>query len=85
MQPLKASNQILSSEDLALLQTFLEAWCDENSVDINDDAAQDVATGLIHWYLDGLSDKSRFRETIGDSATLPPALQALLEKLEYGS
>ncbi|WP_438754361.1 hypothetical protein [Pararhizobium sp. O133] len=83
MQPLIASNQILSSEDLALLQTFLEAWCAENSVDIKHPAAQDVATGLIHWYLDGLSDKSRFRESIGDTSVLPPDLQDLLEKLAY--
>ncbi|KQS82401.1 MULTISPECIES: hypothetical protein [unclassified Rhizobium] len=83
MQPAIISNQILSSEDLALLQTFLEAWCAENGVGITDDAARDVATGLIHWYMDGLSDKSRFKDMIGDTRALPPALQELLERLEF--
>ena len=77
------SSQFLAPEDLALLQTFLEAWCVENSVDINDKAAQDVAVGLIHWYQDGHSDKSGLKAHITDAGSLPPALQRLVETLSY--
>jgi len=77
------SSQFLAPEDLALLQTFLEAWCAENSVDIKDKAARDVAVGLIHWYQDGHSDKSGLKAHITDAGSLPPALQRLVETLSY--
>lgn len=77
------SNQFFSSDDLALLQTFLEAWCTENSVDIHDKAAQDVAVGLIHWYQDSNLDTSGLKAHISKLELLPPAIQELVEALRH--
>lgn len=75
------SSTALASEDLDLLQTFLEAWCLENSVDIGDDAARDVAIGLIDWYQFAVADRAHLKATITDVAPLPPSLQDLVERL----
>jgi hypothetical protein len=83
MHSTMSSSQFLAPEDLALLQTFLEAWCIENLVDVNEKAAQDVAAGLIHWYQDGQSDKSGLKAHITDVGSLPPALQRLVDTLSY--
>lgn len=76
-----SSSQFLAPDDLCLLQTFLEAWCLENSVPLDDRAAQEVAAGLIHWYQDNGSDKSGLKAHIIDAASLSPELQRLVETL----
>lgn len=76
-----SSSQFLAPEDLSLLQTFLEAWCIENSVSVHDEAAQEVAAGLIHWYQDSGYDKSGLKAHITDAASLSPELQRLVETL----
>ena len=75
------SQQTLSSEDLDLLQTFLEAWCLENSVDMKSEAAIEVAIGLIDWYQSGMTDRSQLKAMIAENPPLPASLQTLIEQL----
>ena len=77
------AEQFLDPEDLELLQTFLDAWCIENSVELADPAARQTATGLIDWYQHGLRDKTQFKATIFGIKELPRELDELLEKLAH--
>jgi hypothetical protein len=71
----------LAPEDLALLQTFLEAWCIENSVSPTDPAARQTASALIDWYQKELRNKTQLKESIFGQTALPRELEDLLEKL----
>ena len=50
LQDNTSSTMVLASDDLELLQKFLEAWCEENDVDPNSEQAQFIASGLFNWY-----------------------------------
>jgi hypothetical protein len=71
----------LGPDDLELLRKFLEAWCDENSVDVANPAAADVASALIDWYQSELGDRTLLKS--GPSRVVPdsPKLQQLLRQL----
>lgn len=47
-----ASNDILDSNDLALLRGVLEEVCDERDLSIKD--AEYIAYDLVNWYLFGV-------------------------------
>ena len=53
-----SSTMVLASDDLELLQKFLEAWCEENDVDPNSEQAQFIASGLFNWYQFELNDRA---------------------------
>ncbi len=71
----------LETSDLAMLRHFLEAWCEENNVDIAGEAASEVATGLIAWYKSDMTDRAAFRAAFETSQPLPPELNVLLRRL----
>ncbi|KQV35273.1 hypothetical protein [Rhizobium sp. Root1204] len=75
------SDAVFLPEDLNILQAFLDAWCEENSVTIDDDAAQEVAVGLMNWYRQSPPHKIRSLGDADGSFELPAVLQSLLEKL----
>ncbi|WP_117191064.1 hypothetical protein [Rhizobium terrae] len=72
---------MLGSDDLELLQRFLRAWCDENDVDIRNEAAADIASALIHWYLFDLADRNRLKLGPRDAMPESQHLQHLLRQL----
>jgi hypothetical protein len=53
-----SSNIVLGSDDLELLQRFLEAWCEENGVGPDSEQAQAIAAGLVNWYQFELGDRN---------------------------
>lgn len=77
-----SSTAALAPEDLEVLQTFLQAWCEENNAEITDKAAVEVASGLIDWYLFALGDRSLLKPPPIKLASEPAELQRLLRKLE---
>jgi hypothetical protein len=72
----------LAPDDLDLLQRFLEAWCDENEVDITDQAAADVASALIGWYQSEVSDRNLLKPEPLRLLPDSPKLQMLLRQLK---
>ncbi len=72
----------LAPDDLELLRTFLEAWCDEHAVDVTDDAAADVASALIAWYQSDDSDKTLLKPGPNRSLPASPRIQLLLQELK---
>ncbi|WP_275786188.1 hypothetical protein [Pararhizobium gei] len=79
-QPLDG-NAALEAEDLNLLQSFLEAWCEENAADIRSEAASEVAAGLIAWYQSGVSDRIRLQAMFKDDVVLTDRIDTLLWEL----
>lgn len=77
-----SSNVALGSDDLELLERFLEAWCEENGVDKTSTKAQNIASGLFDWYQFDLSDRTNLKS--GPPAPLPESkeLENLLRKLK---
>lgn len=67
----------LMPADLKILDSFLDAWCEENGVDRSDEAAMDTAMSLIDWYQH--DDKSRTRMLPSQSPE--PPLSASMESL----
>jgi hypothetical protein len=58
LQDNTSSTIVLGSDDLELLQKFLEAWCEENDVDPNSEQAQFIASSLFNWYQFELADRA---------------------------
>ncbi|KQY12742.1 hypothetical protein ASD31_16100 [Rhizobium sp. Root482] len=75
------SELILTSDDLDLLTEFLNAWCAENSVHIESEAAREVATALIDWYQSGITDRTQLKSMLRDSLPMSPELQHLLGQI----
>jgi hypothetical protein len=72
----------LKSDDLELLQRFLEAWCEENHVDMTNEAAVNVASALIEWYQFELSDRNMLKPQPSKNLPDSPRLQLLLQQLK---
>ena len=64
-----------------MLQRFLEAWCEENGVDIRDDSAADVAAALIDWYRFDLGDRNLLKPEPPEVPPEPKNLRRLLRQL----
>jgi hypothetical protein len=75
------SQTALETSDLDMLRRFLEAWCEENDVDIAGEQASEVAAGLIAWYQSDLTDRAAFRTAFETSQPLPRELDSLLGRL----
>ncbi len=77
-----SSNIVLGSDDLELLQRFLEAWCEENGVGPESEEAQAIASGLMNWYQFELADRTNLKS--GPPTPLPESeeLETLLRKLK---
>lgn len=77
-----SSNIVLGSDDLELLQRFLEAWCEENDVGPESQEAQAIAAGLMNWYQFELGDRNNLKP--GPATPLPVSeeLEILLRKLK---
>lgn len=75
------SQTALETSDLDMLRRFLEAWCEENHVDIAGEEASQVAAGLIAWYQSDLTDRTGFRTAFETSLPLPHELTTLLGRL----
>jgi len=77
-----SSNIVLGSDDLELLQRFLEAWCEENDVGPESQEAQAIAAGLMNWYQFELGDRNNLKP--GPATPLPESeeLETLLRKLK---
>jgi len=75
------SQTALVSSDLDMLRRFLEAWCEENRVDIAGEEASQVAAGLIAWYQSDLKDPAGLRTVFETSLPLPSELDSLLGRL----
>ena len=73
---------LLAPDDLDLLRTFLDAWCDEHAVDVTDEAASDVAYALISWYRSDVSDKTLLKPGPDDALPDSPRIQLLLRQLK---
>ncbi|TWF54210.1 hypothetical protein FHW37_10373 [Neorhizobium alkalisoli] len=80
-QQIMSSDVALTPDDLELLEKFLEAWCVENSVDMADNSAADIAAALIDWYQHALNDRNLMK---GEPPELPreaPEIDILLRQL----
>ncbi|WEZ83462.1 hypothetical protein P6U16_00860 [Rhizobium sp. 32-5/1] len=75
------SQTALETTDLDMLRRFLEAWCEENHVDIAGEEASEVAVGLIAWYQSDLTDRTAFRTAFDTNLPLPREFNALLSRL----
>jgi hypothetical protein len=73
---------LLAPDDLELLRTFLDAWCDEHAVDVTDEAAADVASALISWYKSDASDKTLLKPGPDEPLPASPRIQLLLQQLK---
>ena len=78
----KQSAVPLGPDDLELLQRFLEAWCDENAVDLTDESAADVASALIDWYQFDLKDRNLLKSEPSDLPPKHSRIQRLLRRLD---
>jgi hypothetical protein len=78
-----SSAVVLGSEDLEVLQRFLEAWCEENNVDAHSEKAADVASALFNWYQFELGDRNLMKtpplERMPESSELKHLLRRLAE------
>ncbi len=81
-QNLFPSTVPLAPDDLKLLQRFLEAWCEENGVDMTAGSAADIASALIDWYQFKVHDRSilKFEPEATDPAS--DRLQQLVRQLD---
>ncbi|MFN7026904.1 MAG: hypothetical protein ACK4QP_20780 [Pseudorhizobium sp.] len=75
------SEVTLKSDDLNLLQRFLEAWCEEHHVDLKDDRAAEVASALIDWYRSGMTDRDMLKSNPPLLPSKPDTIQHLLRRL----
>ncbi|OJF91039.1 hypothetical protein AX760_11325 [Pararhizobium antarcticum] len=64
-----------------MLRRFLEAWCEENGVDIAGEEARQVAAGLIAWYQSDLKDQAGLRAVFETNIPLSIELNTLLGRL----
>lgn len=71
----------LKSDDLELLQRFLEAWCEEHHVDITDDRAAEIASSLIDWYTSGMTDRDMLKLDSFVRSPKSPRIQLLMQQL----
>jgi len=78
----KQSAVLLGPDDLDLLQKFLEAWCEENAVDLTDESAADVASALIDWYQFDLTERNLLKSEPADLPSKPSRIQQLLRRLD---
>ncbi len=76
-----ASAVPLGPDDLELLQRFLEAWCEENNVDVTDESAADVASALIDWYRFDVGDRNLLKPR-PDGSPESAKLRQLLRQLD---
>jgi hypothetical protein len=74
------SEVALKSDDLELLQRFLDAWCEEHHVDHSDDRAIEVASALIDWYKSGMTDRDLLKSN-PPALSPKPEMQLLLKRL----
>jgi hypothetical protein len=77
-----SSKVVLGSDDLELLQKFLEAWCEENGVDPQSDRAQSIASGLFNWYQFQLGDRVNLKPEPSEPLPESMKLNGLLRQLE---
>lgn len=77
-----SSHVALASDDLELLEKFLDAWCEENGVDKTSAKAENIASGLVDWYQFDLADRTNLKS--GPPTPLPESkeLENLLKKLK---
>jgi hypothetical protein len=75
------SEVTLKSDDLELLQRFLEAWCEEHHVDLRDDRAAEVASALIDWYRSGMTDRDLLKCDPPILSPKPENIRHLLRRL----
>lgn len=61
LQDYASTKRVLGSDDLELLQRFLDAWCEENGVEPESDRAQAIASGLFNWYEFELRDPDHLK------------------------
>ncbi|KQQ37104.1 MULTISPECIES: hypothetical protein [Rhizobium/Agrobacterium group] len=72
---------VLGSDDLELLQRFLEAWCEERHVDVSSEEAQTVASGLFNWYQFELNDRNNLKSEPPEPLPESVELKRLLRQL----
>jgi hypothetical protein len=81
-QHTQSSDVALAPDDLELLEKFLEAWCSENSVDVADKSAADIAAALIDWYRTTLSDRHLMKAEPPVSLREAPEIDILMRQLD---
>lgn len=77
-----ASTIVLGSDDLELLQRFLEAWCQENGVAPDSEQAQTIASGLFNWYQFELGDRNLIKSEPPQPLPESTELKRLLSQLQ---
>lgn len=77
-----SSDIVLAPDDLELLEKFLEAWCAENSVDVADKSAADIASALIDWYQHALNDRNLMKAEPPKPLREAPEIDILLRQLD---
>lgn len=77
-----SSRIVLGSDDLELLQRFLEAWCEENGVDPQSERAQSIASGLFNWYQFELGDRNLIKSEPPQPLPESVELKRLLQQLQ---
>jgi hypothetical protein len=76
-----SSTIVLGSDDLELLQKFLEAWCEENDVDPDSEQAQFIASGLFNWYQFELGDRAVMKTQPSEPLPESSELRQLMRQL----
>jgi len=78
-----SAKRVLATDDLELLQRFLDAWCEENGVRPDSEKAQAIASGLFNWYEFELRDPDNLKmapaEPLPDSAKIRQLMRQLAE------
>jgi len=80
-QDTTSSAVVLGSDDLELLQRFLEAWCEENGVEQSSEKAADVASALFNWYQFELGDRNLLKTNPPEPLPESSELKHLLRRL----
>jgi hypothetical protein len=81
LQDNTSSTMVLGSDDLELLQKFLEAWCEENDVSPESEQAQFIAAGLFNWYQFELGDRALMKTEPPEELPESTELKQLLRQL----
>ncbi|HEX5934330.1 MAG TPA: hypothetical protein VFY63_09220 [Pseudorhizobium sp.] len=75
------SGVALGSDDLELLQRFLDAWCEEHRVDASDEQAAEVASALFDWYMSENANRALLKADPLEMPPKPAKIQLLLRQL----
>jgi hypothetical protein len=73
--------RVLGSDDLELLEKFLQAWCEENGVKPDSERAQAIASGLFNWYQFELRDPDQLKSEPPEPLPVSFKIKELMQQL----